>query len=257
MKPIRLQSFLAQAGLCSRRAAEELIKSGVVSVDDEIALLGSSVTPDQSRVLVSGKPVTIVKKCIYLLHKPTGYVTSMGDPQGRESILNLLSKHKSLIQERVFPVGRLDYDVSGLLILTNDGDYANLLLHPSHEAPRRYHALVSGVMTGQTIKLLKRGVAIDANAMGKVTHLSVLESSSYIKATVPLRDGRRGWGARTLVEVEVREGRKHFVKNIFKNVGHPVESLVRVGHGPYSLGSLKSGEVRKVEFIAISAIPVR
>lgn len=221
----RLQKILARAGIASRRTAEEYIKAGRVTVDGKVVTaMGTKVDPARCRIAIDGTPVTMAEEIItLLLNKPTGYVTTLKDPQGRPVVTDLLKE----ITARVFPVGRLDLDTEGALILTNDGDLAQRILHPSNEIKKTYHARVAGHPTGKTLQKLEQGIELE----GKKTwpaRLTVLKKNT--------RD--------TTVEITIHEGRKRQVRLMFAAMGHRVLALKRVAYGSLGLGSLPPGKYR-------------
>lgn len=221
----RLQKILARSGLASRRAAETLIRQGRVTVDGKIVTeMGFRADPDKQVVACDGRPIRVAEEKIYLLlNKPKGYVTTLHDPQGRPIVTSLLAG----ISARVFPVGRLDFDTEGALIMTNDGEFAQRLLHPSFEIKRTYQATVRGLPTGAKLRLLEEGVEIEG------------------RKTWParLRIVARGADA-TTVEITIHEGRKRQVRKMFAAIGHPVKALRRVAYGGLRLGDLSPGKYR-------------
>lgn len=222
---VRLQKFLAQCGVASRRKAEALIVAGRVRVNDAIAReLGVTVNPGRDRVFLDGKELRQAHKGIMLLHKPSGVVSTMKDPHGRPSIEQYLTaRYRSY-----FPVGRLDYESSGLVILTNDGELADRLLHPRYGLERRYEIEVEGAVTKATIRALQMGVTLD---------------DGPVRAKIALIDSAN---EHTQLAVTVSEGRNRIVRRMMEHVGHPVTRLVRVMHGPFRLGSLKVGQVKRL-----------
>ena len=222
---IRLQKYLASAGVCSRRAAEVLIRSGRVSIDGKIVTeLGSKVDPYTNEVRVDKTRILWEKPPIYiLLNKPKGVLTTVRDPYGRTTVMDLLER----IPGRVYPVGRLDKDSEGLLLLTNDGSLAHRLLHPSHKVTKTYHATVRGRPSREILDLLRQGVEIE----GKMTlpcEMRVLETL------------RRS----TVLEIVLKEGRKRQIRLMLNTVNHPVIKLIRIKMGPLSLGKLQHGKYR-------------
>lgn len=221
----RLQKLIAHAGLASRREAEELIRQGRVTVDGEPAHLGQKIDPERARVEVDGTPLPVAPDLVYyLLNKPAGVISTVDDPGGRPAVVDLVPS-----DVRVYPVGRLDADSEGLLLLTNDGDLTHLLTHPRHEVPKTYLARVAGSPGSRAVRRLERGV--------------------------DLEDGpARAWRARvvdrgrheTLVEVVMGEGRKREVRRMFDALGHPVRRLVRTAIGPLRDPDLGPGEWRRL-----------
>lgn len=222
----RLQKVLARVGVGSRRACEDLIREGRVEVNGRTAELGTRVDPSSDSVRVDGVPVKLSTDFAYLaLHKPAGVLTSMRDARGRPTVAELLPRHP-----RVFPVGRLDRDTSGLLLMTNDGEFANRVAHPRYGVPKTYVAEVRGRMERFPIPALKRGIELaDGRAQAE---------------SVRIRASSRGKG---LVEIVVREGRNRLVRRMFEAVGYEVVSLVRVAVGAVRLGRLPAGEWRHLK----------
>jgi 23S rRNA pseudouridine2605 synthase len=219
----RLQKFLACCGVASRRASERLIEEGRVKVNGRIVReLGTRVFPYKDRVEVGGKIVQPAEKSYLLLYKPKGILTTMHDPQGRPTIKDLLPRLKGL-----FPVGRLDFASEGLLLMTNDGELAQRLLHPKYQVPRIYEVKVEGIVSSKEIERLLQGILLDG----------CLVSPSKITL---IRQGKNHcW-----LEVTVHEGRHHEVRRLLEAVGHPVAHLRRAQFGSLNLRGLKPGDVR-------------
>ena len=222
---IRLQKYLAECGLASRRKAELLISEGSISVDGKIITeMGYKLDPELQEVRYRGELVRRKKKHTYiLLNKPRGYVTTMSDPQGRPIVTSLIKD----LGVRVFPVGRLDIDTEGALILTDDGELAHKILHPSHESNKTYEVLVKGLVSRGKIKKLERGIEID----GRSTWPAKI--SKAVKQ-----------GPASRLVITIHEGRKRQVRKMFEAVGHPVINLKRIAYGQLRLGSLPSGSYR-------------
>ncbi|HYP46849.1 MAG TPA: pseudouridine synthase [Propionibacteriaceae bacterium] len=222
---VRLQKVLAAAGIASRRASESLISEGRVEVNGRIVTeQGVRVDPERDVVRVDGSRIPPPRRHLYVVfNKPRGVVTTMDDPEGRPTLADYLVGRK----ERLFHVGRLDTDTEGLLILTNDGDFAHKLAHPSYEVPKTYLAEVEGVVLPATIKRLKAGVTLEDGPL----------APSSVKLVSTARD-------RSLVKLTLHEGRNRVVRRTMEAVGHPVRRLSRTGIGPVRLGTLASGEVR-------------
>lgn len=225
--PIRLQKYLAQCGISSRRKAESLIAEGRVSVDGKVeTAMGIQITPGKNHVTFDGKPVEMREKLVYyLLNKPKGYVTTLSDPQGRPVVTSLLKG----VPGRLFPVGRLDLDTEGALILTNDGSLAQKVQHPSHTTDKTYEALVRGVPSREKIVSLERGVILE----GKLT--------SPAKISILTRKGRN-----CLIKIIIHEGRKRQVRKMFGHIGHPVLNLKRTAYGKLYLGKLPIGGYKQL-----------
>jgi 23S rRNA pseudouridine2605 synthase len=222
---VRLQKLLAQSGVASRRRCEELMLAGLVEVDGEVVTrLGTKVDPRTAVIRVEGRRLPPVSPNVYLaLNKPRGVVSTMSDPEGRRTLSDVVADRP----ERLFHVGRLDTDTSGLIILTNDGDFAQRLAHPSYEVDKTYVAEVAGDVSKATLGRLRDGVTLDD---GPVT----------VSAA---RIVQRG-GGKTIVELAIHEGRNRIVRRLLDEVGHPVRRLTRTRIGPVALGQLKSGELR-------------
>lgn len=224
---IRLQKFLASAGVCSRRKAEIYISAGRVSVDGHIVSeLGTKIDPANSSVTVDGKLIKEQSsKVYYLLNKPAGFVTTLSDPQGRPVVTSLLKD----VKERVFPVGRLDFDTVGALLLTNDGDLAQKIQHPSFETFKTYEATVKGIPTNDKLDKLEKGIVIDNKRTAPAKINTVFQRNS-----------------KTVVRLTIHEGRKHQVKKMLGAIGHPVTHLKRTAYGKLKLGKLASGKYIKL-----------
>lgn len=224
---LRLQKFLAQAGVASRRRSEELMAAGRVEVDGRTAdRPGMRVDPETAVVRVDGARVLLPQgHTSLLLNKPRGIVCSMADDQGRPDLRSLLSDRA----ERLYHVGRLDTDTSGLLIVTNHGELANRLAHPSFEVPKTYVALVEGTMTDATAERLKRGIDLD-DGPARADRVTV----------------RQRHEGRSLIEITVHIGRNRIVRRMGEAVGHRVVELTRTAFGPLTLGNLRSGVSREL-----------
>lgn len=221
---IRLQKVLAHAGVASRRAAEDLIARRRVEVNGEVVReQGLRVDPARDVIRVDGKRIPPQRQHQYVvLNKPRGVVSTMDDPHGRRTVADFLGG-----RGRLFHVGRLDADTEGLLLLTNDGDFAQRMAHPSFEVPKTYVAEVAGQVTEATLKRLRDGVTLEDGPV----------SADRTKLMQRLED-------RSLVRVTLHSGRNRVVRRMFEEVGHPVRKLSRIAIGPVRLGDLKSGAVR-------------
>jgi 23S rRNA pseudouridine2605 synthase len=219
----RLQKVLARAGFASRRGAEGLIREGRVTRNGEVVKeLGTRVDPARDDVRVDGVRVKAPPARVYLaLNKPRGVVTTCKDPQGRETIMSLVPPVAGL-----FPVGRLDVTTEGLILLTNDGTFAERVSHPRYQVPRVYHAKVRGVPDGAALARLRRGVRVEDDLLS-VDRVRVLEAD------------RNAW-----LEVTLHEGKQHEVKRMLDAVGHPVSKLRRVSFGPVAVSGLEPGQYR-------------
>jgi 23S rRNA pseudouridine2605 synthase len=223
----RLQRALARAGHGSRRSSEELIAAGRVTVNGRVATLGDKVDTARDAVTVDGATLNLDPSMrYYAFHKPVGVVTTMADPQGREDLRGFLPADGP----RVFPVGRLDRDSEGLLLLTNDGELANRLLHPSFGVEKEYLAEVEGTPTGRQLAHARRGVELEDGPARAVTARAVAAS-----------------GGRGAVRIVMAEGRKREVRRLLAAVGLPVTRLIRLRVGPVALGALAPGALRELE----------
>jgi pseudouridine synthase len=221
----RLQTVLAHAGVASRRSCEELILAGKVKVDGKLITdLGIKVDPEKSVIEVAGKPIPGKEQLIYiLLYKPAGFLSTVHDPQKRRTVMDLIHG----VRQRVYPVGRLDYDTSGFILLTNDGELANDLIHPSREVEKTYRALVKGIPTGKCLGELAKGI--------------MLEDGKTAPAQVKVKKIING---NALVDITIHEGRNRQVRRMFQRVGNPVIRLKRIAFGPLKIGRMKPGEWR-------------
>lgn len=223
---MRLNKYIAQAGIASRRKADELIANGNVKINGlSMREMGYDVV-DGDVVEVNGNVIRAAEKKVYiLLNKPTGYVTTVADEKGRPVVTDLTAD----VDARIFPVGRLDYNTSGMLILTNDGDLAYRVSHPKHELTKTYRARVSGVLSGERLSRLRKGVDIE----GYTTRPA--------RVTV-IKQGERS----AIVEITIHEGKNRQVRKMFAAVGNNVQELQRVKIGDIPLGRLKEGHYRKL-----------
>ena len=223
----RLQKILAHAGVASRRKAEDLIESGHVTVNGKLVReLGSKADLAEDVIAVDGRTIRETQdKVYYLLYKPAGCVTTLSDPENRPTIKNYLED----IPERVYPVGRLDYDAEGALIVTNDGDLAFSMMHPRFGVRRTYLAKVHGVPSAEQIERLQRGVRLEDGR------------ARALEAEIHSRTPRNTW-----VRVVVAEGRQHLVKRLMEAVGAPVQKLFRADYGGIAVAGMRPGEVREL-----------
>ncbi|ERM91870.1 pseudouridine synthase [Caldanaerobacter subterraneus] len=221
---VRLQKYLAECGIASRRKCEEYILQGRVKVNGKVVKeLGTKIDPDVDIIEFDDKIVRREEKKVYImLYKPAGYITSVKDPFGRPTVLDLVK-----VKERIYPVGRLDFDTSGLLLLTNDGELANILMHPKHEIVKTYVAKIKGIPTKGEMERFENGLIIDGRktAKAKIRILNVKNGTS-------------------VVEIQIHEGRNRQVKKMCKAIGHPVIALKRTKIGELELKGLKPGEWR-------------
>jgi 23S rRNA pseudouridine2605 synthase len=227
---VRLHKLLARSGVASRRRCEELMLAGEVIVDDEVVTrLGTKVDPTTAVIRVSGRRLPPMSPNVYLvLNKPVGVTSTMADPHAERTLSDLLADRP----ERLFHVGRLDTDTAGLLLLTNDGEFAQRMAHPSYEVDKTYVAAVDGVVHPSTIKQLLAGVVLDDGPVS-------VSSVKLVGGRGTARDG-------SIVELVIHEGRNRIVRRLLDHVGHPVQQLTRTAIGPVVLGRLGVGEIREL-----------
>lgn len=232
---MRINKYIAHAGVASRRKAEELIKKGLVTINGKtVTELGTTVKSGD-RVEVEGSPIYNEEKVYYVLNKPRGTISSVSDEKGRQTVVDLLPQ----VIERIYPVGRLDWDTSGLLILTNDGDFTDKMIHPRNEIDKVYLARVKGIATKENLRPLTKGVSID----GKKT-----KPARYNILKVDVEKNR------SVVELTIHEGRNHQVKKMFESVGLLVDKLSRTKFGTLDLTGLRPGESRRLNKKEISQL---
>lgn len=232
---MRINKYIAHAGLASRRKAEELIKQGLVTVNGQVVTELATTIKNGDKVEVEGTPIYNEEKVYYLLNKPRGVISSVSDDKGRKTVVDLLP----MVKERIYPVGRLDWDTSGLLILTNDGDFTDKMIHPRNEIDKVYLARVKGIATKENLRPLTKGVVID----GKKT-----KPARYTIIKVDKEKDR------SVVELIIHEGRNHQVKKMFESVGLLVDKLSRTRFGTLDLTGLKPGEARRLNKKEISQL---
>lgn len=237
----RLQKIISQAGVASRREAETIIAAGRVAVNGvTVTELGTKADPEQDRITLDGKPLQVQRHKLYiLLYKPAGYMTTLKDPEGRPIVTDLLKG----IKERVFPVGRLDYNTEGLLLLTNDGEWANRLAHPRHEVEKEYLVRIQGSVSEEQLRRLATGVELDD---GK---------TAPARARLVRPSGNSSW-----IAITIHEGRYRQVRRMCEAVGLSVVRLKRKRYGPLDLDDLRPGEYRsltasEVELLACDGGP--
>lgn len=221
----RLQKLIAESGYCSRRKAEDLIKQGKVTLNGKkVTELGVKATFGDE-ILVSGNLIEYQEKEYYLFYKPRGVVCTTKDDKNRKTVMDYFDD----IDKRIYPIGRLDYDTTGLLLLTNDGDFANLMMHPKNKIDKFYVAKLEGIVTVEEIKKLKKGIKID----NKMVYPSRVKLKKLNKKNMT-----------SIVEITIHDGINHEVKRIFESIGHNVIKLKREAFAFLTLGNLKSGERR-------------
>lgn len=225
---MRLQKYIAMCGIASRRKAEEMIGEGRVQVNGKIVnVMGITIDPDKDIVKVDSKTIRKERKKIYImLNKPIGYVTTLKDEKGRKIIIDLIEG----VDERIFPVGRLDADTTGLLLLTNDGDLAYKLTHPSYEVSKKYIAIVEGVPNRFELEKFRNGMMIDRRRTAKAS----------VKIVKKYED-------EAILEIEIHEGRNRQVKKMCEMINHPVKKLKRVAIGELEIGGIEVGNWRYLE----------
>jgi 23S rRNA pseudouridine2605 synthase len=229
----RIQKALAKAGVAARRAADDMVAAGRVRVNGSRARVGQRIDPAKDVVEVDGSPIPVDPALVYyLLNKPPGVVTTAFDPQGRPTVLDILD-----LDQRVWPIGRLDIETEGALILTNDGGLTHHLTHPSRGVPKSYLAEVSGAVPARILRRLRQGVTLEDGVTGPAA-----------------RGLPHPAGATTLVEITISEGRNRQVRRMFDSVGHPVLRLARTAIGPVTLGRLKPGAFRRLSSAEIAAL---
>lgn len=230
----RLQKILSEIGIASRRRAEELIVEGRVTVNGKVAVLGMKADPARDHIKFDGKLIARPEPKVYLiLNKPKGVVTSLRDPEGRPIVKDYLKG----VKYRVFPVGRLDYDSEGLLLLTNDGDFAQAILHPSKEIPKSYLVKVKGSPGEDALKKLRAGIRLE-DGITEPAKLRKIRSTEN----------------NTWLEITIHEGRKRQIRRMFEQTGHPVLKLKRTRIDGIELGDLKPGQYRYLKPEEISKI---
>lgn len=234
-KIMRINKYIAHAGVASRRKAEELIKQGLVTLNGQVITELSTLVKSGDIVEIEGSPIYNEEKVYYLLNKPRGVISSVSDDKGRKTVIDLLPQ----VKERIYPVGRLDWDTSGLLILTNDGDFTDKMIHPRNEIDKVYLARVKGIATKDNLRPLTRGVVID----GKKT-----KPARYNIIRVEADKNR------SIVELTIHEGRNHQVKKMFESVGLLVDKLSRTQFGTLNLTGLRPGEARRLNKKEISQL---
>jgi 23S rRNA pseudouridine2605 synthase len=229
---VRLAKYLAHAGVASRRHAERLVTGGRVRVDGRVVTDPARDVDEGHDVQVDGAPVVPEQVEYHVVNKPAGVVSTAHDPEGRPKVIEMVDS-----PVRLYPVGRLDIDSTGLVLLTNDGELANRLMHPRYEVPRTYRARVAGTPSKRTVQALQRGVNLD-DGRTQPAQVSLIGPP----------------GPESVLEVTIREGRNRIVRRMLESVGHPVRALERVAFGPLRLGRLRPGDSRKVRPAELEAL---
>lgn len=230
----RLQKVIAEAGIASRRKAEELIVNGKVKVNGTVVTELGTKVDSKDEIMVNDKLIVKEEKEYYLLNKPRGVITSTSDDKNRTTVVDLIDT-----EARIYPVGRLDYDTTGALLLTNDGEFANILTHPKNNIDKVYLAKLNGIIKGEQINKLKDGVMLD--------DVLVKPSRVKLKKVDPTKNT-------SMVEITIHEGKNHEVKRLFESVGFLVDKLTRERIGIFNLEGLKSGEYRKLTLKEIQIV---
>lgn len=236
MEKVRLQKFMADAGVASRRASEKLIAEGHVVVNGKTVTEMGIKVDHHDKVEVDGVPLHDEKKRYILLYKPRGVISAVKDDKGRKVVTDLLEDD---VEERVYPIGRLDYDTSGLLLLTNDGEFANQLMHPRYHVDKTYVAKVRGFLTIEEIKKMENGM--------KLKDFKTAPAKIHVMS----KDTKKNT---SLVKIVIHEGHNHQVKKMFEAVGHPVEKLAREKYGFLTLDGLVSGKYRNLTRLEVAQL---
>jgi len=229
---IKLQKFLSQAGIASRRQAEKLIEAKQVQINGQTATLGQRINPQTDEIKFQGKKVSVADKVYYLINKPLGVVSTTSDELKRRTVLSLIPK----LTDIIYPVGRLDIESEGLMLLTNDGELAQKLTHPSFEIPKTYEVLVSGTPSTKALEHLERGVKLKDG----FTRPAQVEVLSY--------ENNNTW-----LQITITEGRNRQVRRMMERVGYPVIKLIRVKFGPFNLADLAAQQFIQLESESIKS----
>ena len=236
MEKVRLQKYMADAGVASRRKSEELIAKGHVKVNGKLITEMGVKVDNHDRIEVDGVPMEEEKKRYILMYKPRGVISAVSDDKDRKVVTDLLEDD---VRERVYPIGRLDYDTSGLLLLTNDGDFANHLMHPRYHVDKTYIAKVEGILTTEEIRKLENGIKLKGYTTSKA------------KVRVMSKDKKKN---SSIVRMVIHEGHNHQVKNMFDAVGHKVEKLSRESYDFLTLDGLVSGQYRDLTRLEVATL---
>ena len=232
MKTMRLNKFLSECGISSRRKVEELILQGRVSINNEVVTnLAVKVDPEKDIVALDGEKLRLQKKIYFLMNKPKGYISTTSDEKNRNTVIDLVKT-----DNKIFPIGRLDFNTTGVIFLTNDGDFTNFLLHPNNRVPRIYRVTLDRSLSNDDILKFKKGLLIDGKK-GKFEEVRIQNNKSN-----------------KIVTVKTIEGRNHFVKNMFKALGYNVNKLSRISFAGIGVGKLPLGSYRELSREEISNI---
>lgn len=220
---MRIHKYLAHSGIASRRHAEEMVAEGKVKINGHLAKIGDVVDSEHDKIEVGGKTANLeTQEIYYLVHKPRGVVSAVSDPDGRRTVTSLVPGGS-----RLYPVGRLDYDSEGLMLLTNDGELAFRLTHPKFEVNKTYRVLVKGVMNDKSVGYLEQGVTVDG-VKTALAEVNIVEAQEH----------------NTWIDITIHEGRNRQIRKMCEAVGYPVMRLIRTQFGPWELGDLPSGQYR-------------
>jgi 23S rRNA pseudouridine2605 synthase len=229
---IRLNRYLSECGIASRRKSEEFINEGRVQVNGKVVIdLAFFVDPGSDIIALDGEKIKQQKKVYFLLNKPKGYITTTSDDKGRKTVMDLIDTN-----QKIFPVGRLDYDTTGVLLLTNDGDFTNFLTHPGNKIPREYKVVLSKPLEDEDKQRLLKGINLDRRK-------SRFESVYYLNKNV-----------REKVTITTTEGRNHFVKNMFSSLGYFVDKLERTSFGSFTVKGIPIGAYKKLSYVEVKRI---
>jgi 23S rRNA pseudouridine2605 synthase len=237
--PMRLQRFLAQGGVASRRHCEKLITDGKVRVNGQVVTeLGTKVDPDADKVVVDGRRILVERPAYLLLHKPRGYVTTADDPEGRPTVMELIRRRGERGGQRLYPVGRLDFNTEGVLLLTNDGDLAFALMHPRHGIEKTYHAKLQGELTVPEIEQLRAGVTLDDGTVTRPAGVHVVGDT----------------GKHTWLEITLREGKNRQIHRMAESIGRRLLKLTRVAYAGLTVEGLRPGHWRPLSPAEVEAL---
>ncbi|HEX7017859.1 MAG TPA: pseudouridine synthase [Patescibacteria group bacterium] len=235
-KSVKLHAYIAQQGVASRRKAEELISQGKVTVNGQVAVIGQRIDPTKDKISVNGRPLAAgdtqtTKNVYYLVYKPVGYVSTTSDELGRKTVLDLLPK--SATRTRLYPVGRLDVESEGLMLLTNDGELTNKLTHPSYNVPKTYQVLVKGIPTPKALDHLRKGVKL-VDGFIEADELEVLRHEK----------------GNTWLEITIHSGKNRIVRRMMRRVGYDVIRLIRTRVGDLTLAQLENQKVKQLPSVS-------